>query len=301
MKMSKIGMLALLVVLATVIGPVSATTYNVDSSMSNQDIQDIITINATDGDTINFASGTYNNIQLTATHNLNFVGNGAVIVGTGSANVLTISSTTGTNITGFNININGPENGISGQFVYNCRIENNDITNGDDAINIYKEYRNAIINNNNINDMDRDGISLVNCGDPETSTSTTVTNNNIDGTAYGIFSGGHFKGTISGNTISDSSSMGIQIIKKQNVGNLYANITDNEITETPIALELGLNVPSLLLDGNDLEGTSYSIQTITGFTYPTPHDITVTDNTFVGTVSQDFTTAITTQSGNLYL
>jgi len=290
-------MLALLVVLATIIGPVSATTYNVDSSMTNTQIQSTIT-NAANGDTINFASGTYNGINLTATHNLNFVGNGAVLVGIGDDDVLDISSTTGTNITGFNINLNNSDNdGIVGQYVYNCRIENNNITNGNDAINIFREYRNAIINNNNINDMDRDGISLVNCGDPETSTSTTVTNNNIDGTAYGIFSGGHFKGTISGNTISDSNSMGIQIIKKQGVGNLYANITYNEITETPIAMELGLNVPSLLLDHNYMDGTSYSIQTITGFTYPTPHDITVTYN-YLNTVSTDFINATTIANNN---
>jgi parallel beta-helix repeat protein len=296
-----IGMLALVMVLVFGIGPASATTWHVNNT---SDIQSIIDNNATNGDTINFTSdtgSTYTSVALTATKNLNFIGNGVTLVGTGTSNVLTISSTTGTNITGFTININGLKNGITGQYVYDCRIENNNILNGGDGINIFKQYRNLLINSNTITNMSTsygDGISLVNCVTPETSTSTTITNNIINDVDYGIFLGGYFRGTISGNIISDCSVAGMDVTIKQGVSSLYADITDNEITGTPIGMLLEGNVPSLLLDNNYIEGTSYSIQTTGGFTYPTPHDLIVTFNTLVGTISQDFKSAVTEHHDN---
>jgi hypothetical protein len=261
MKMKKLGIVVFLVAVSLAMGSASAT--DVTSSMTNTQIQ-----NAIDTDTsgtINFAPGTYTGVYLTTTKSLNFVGNGAVLVGDGSHNVLTISSTTGTNITGFVVNVNGLKNGITGQYVYNCRIENNTIRNGGDAINIYKQYGSLTINNNTINNMSTsygDGISLVNCLNAETSTSTTVTNNVIDDTDYGIFLGGYFKGTVTGNTLTNIGATGMNITGKNaaTTGNLYANITNNDITSNGIGISMeNPDVVYLNLTGNTVSSGSDSL------------------------------------------
>jgi len=354
MKVNKIGILVLLMAMAMVIGPVSAATYEVDPSMSNSEIQNVIN-NAESGSTIYFDEGTYTDISLNINKPLtlaNYPGDAVTLNGDISTSaVFNVYNTAGVAIRGFTINgssvrdyinlnnvnnslitnnvFNNAENyttaiydvsgygnnitnnvinmfgwgyntGIAGSYMYNTIIKGNTLLNGGDAMNIYQEYRGLTIDNNTINHMadhHGDGISIVNCGTPETTTSTSITNNKINDTLYGIFSGGYFRGTISGNTISDISTTGIDMVKKQGVGSLYANITGNNITETPTAIELGLNVPNLLLDNNILNGTS-SINTITGFTYPTPHNITVTYN-YLNTVSQAFIDATTIANNNM--
>jgi len=293
MKTKNLGIVVFLVALACMMGPASAATVNVDSSMSNTDIQNAIT-GATAGDTINFAPGTYNGISLTINKALNMVGNGATIIGNGSS-VFTITGATGLTINGFNININSTTggDGITGKNVYNCVIENNAITHGDDAINIFQSYRNLTIQNNNVSDMNngRDGVSLVNhnATNIETSTSTRILNNNLASVGYGIFLGGNFQGTISGNTIT-GANCGMNITGKATAtqGILNANITYNTIPgismECPQIQSLTLSHNTI----NQLGNTGYSLLTNTNYGVNGVDNIYVTYNTFNYPVSQNF-------------
>lgn len=279
MKTKNLGIVVFLVAIAVTMGSASAATVNVNSSMSNTAIQNAIT-GATAGDTINFAPGTYTGIHLTVSKALNLVGNGATLIGSGTS-ILTISGS-GISINSFNININNTgADGITGQNVYNCNIQNNNITNGDDGINIFKQYGNLTINNNRITNMNdaRDGISLVNCVSQETSTSTTITNNVVNGMDYGIFIGGHFRGTISGNTLTNIGTTGMELTIKQGVGNLYANITYNNVTTAGTGMSFGTNTYYLYLHNNIISSTGDSIAKSSDYYVDNPDNIDVDGNT----------------------
>lgn len=267
MNINKYGIVVFLIVLAVLVGPVSAVNWNVNNT---SDIQGTIN-GASEGDTINFTSDTgdtYTGFAVSVTkNNLNFFGNGVTLVGGGSS-IFKITNRTGLTIKDFIININNDTaDGITGNNVYNCTIENNVITNGDDGINIYQRYAGLTIRNNTINNVDRDGISLVN-HDNLTVTSfnaldpTIIEDNVIENVVYGIFLGGNFKGDITGNTIGGSTA-GLTITGKPTSGNgkLDAYIADNNIAG--IAMECP-EVLSLLLYNNaisQLGATGYSILT----------------------------------------
>lgn len=303
MQKNKLSVLVFLLALVVAVGPVSAATVNVDSSMTNAQIQTAIT-GANAGDTINFASGTYNGINLTINKALALVGNGATLVGNG-VSILKLSSTTGVSINGFNININNPSaDGITGSNVYSCDIENNNITNGDDGINIYMLYANLTINNNKITNMNdaRDGISLVNHAttiDMDSFIPSTITNNAVDGLQYGIFLGGNFKGTVSGNNITNSP-YGMTITGKNAATNgiLSATISNNNITgiamESPDVLYLNLDNNNI----SQLNSTGYTILTNAYFAKDDFGNIYVTNNNLVYQVSQDFKDATDYAQGN---
>ena len=286
------ALLMALMVVALAIGPASAATVPVNSSMSNTAIQTAIT-NANSGDTIYFEPGTYNGISLSTSKALNFVGNEVELIGDGTNPVFTISSSNGVSITGFTINVNAFKNAITGSNVYNCNIENNTIENGGEGINIYQSYQNLTIKNNTINNMSThygDGISLVNCGTPETTTSTKITNNIVSNINYGIFLGGYFTGTVSGNTISNSAIAGMNITGKHSptTGSLNANITDNTIPG--MAME-NPNVICLYLNNNTIGqvgSSGYSVLTNSYFTKDPSGTITVTNNAFDYPVDDTF-------------
>lgn len=306
MQKNKLSVLVLLLVLVVAVGPVSAAPVNVNSNMTNAQIQNAIN-GANSGDTINFAAGTYNGICLNIAKRLNLVGNGAVLNGNGSS-VMTISNTNGVQITGFVINIgNTGANGITGSNISSAVIQNNTLKNGGDAINIFMTYNNLTINNNTINNMSTnygDGISLVNHAtglNMDTFNPSTITNNQISNITCGIFLGGNFKGTVSGNTITNSATTGMNITGKKAAtnGKLIANITGNTISGTPIGIEMEHpSVISLLLDSNTIGGTSSSIQTNSYFAYPATHTITVTNNNLVNIVSTAFQNATTAAYDN---
>lgn len=273
-RINTAGILALLIALTVLMGPVSATTWNITSDMNNSVIQGYID-GATAGDILDFvnASATYNGstgIALTVNkNNLTFLGNGATLVGGGSS-IFTITGTNGVTIKDFIININNnTADGITGSNVYNCNITNNTITNGDDGINIFMHYGGLTITNNTITDMNngRDGISLVNHNttiDMDTYAPTLIEGNIIDDVQYGIFLGGNFKGTITGNSISATvAGMNITGKKAATNGILNATICNNNITGG-IAIEVP-NISFLELCYNIITGvvddTEYSILT----------------------------------------
>lgn len=272
---NKMVIFVMLVSLSLLVGPASAV--DLDASMTNQQRQEAIN-NADPTDyTVNFLTSqgtTYSNVSLTAPKdNVEWIGNGVTLVG-GGRSIFTITNRTGLTIKDFIININNDTaDGITGNNVYNCTIENNVITNGDDGINIYQRYAGLTIRNNTINNVDRDGISLVN-HDNLTNTSfnaldpTTIEDNNIQNVVYGIFLGGNFKGDITGNTIGGTTA-GLTITGKPTSvnGKLDAYIADNNIAG--IAMECH-EVLSLTLFNNaisQLGTTGYSILTNTNFGY----------------------------------
>jgi hypothetical protein len=310
MEKSKLGILILLVTIGSFIG--SASAADVPSGSSNSDIQTILN-NAAVGENINFASGaTFTGIHLNCSKALNLIGNGATLVGTGSNHVLDISSANGININGFTININGnmAYDGITGSNVYNFVIANNEIMNGEDAINIFKLYENATITGNSISNMSStgtngDGISLVNHDTALNITTynpSTVTNNMISDATYGIFIGGNFKGTISTNTITDCSAMGMNITGKKAVtnGKLYANITQNDIENTPLGIEFEHPyVQYLFFDSNIINSNTCNISTNSNYNYPSNRIITVTYNEFGSSYTSSFYNSATNWANNI--
>lgn len=304
MKINKVGLVVFLVAVSLAMGSASAATYIEDPGTSSADIQSDIN-SASSGDIIYFNPGAYSGISLTINKALNMQGNGASITGSGSSPVMTITGTTGLNITGFNININSnATSGIYGSSVISCKIENNNITNGGDAINIFMLYKDLTINNNRITNMVNshgDAISLVNHdANLETTTTTRVTNNVIDNAIYGIFLGGNFNGTVSGNSITNTQ-YGMNITGKHtaSLGSLNAVISNNNVTG--ISME-NPNVVYLNLTGNNiyqLSSTGYSILTNSYFAKnSTTGYITVTNNNLVYPVSQSFQDATNIANGN---
>ena len=303
MNKNKLGIVVFLVALAFMMGPASAAEVPITSDMTNAEIQDAID-GAAAGDTINFETGTYNNISLTINKALNMVGNSATIFGNGSA-VMTITGTTGLNITGFNININSnAASGIYGSSVISCRIENNNITNGGDAINIFQLYKDLTINNNHITNMVNkhgDAISIVNHdANLETTTTSRITNNVIDNAIYGIFLGGNFNGTVSGNSITNTQ-YGMNITGKHtaSLGSLNAVISNNNVTG--IAME-NPNVVYLNMNNNIIYNLGTSGYTVlTNSYFAKTGTINVTNNIFQSSVTPAFHGNATTWSGNTYL
>lgn len=300
MKVNKIGIVVFLVTMSLMMG--SAAAVNVNPNMNNAQIQNVVN-SVPIGSTINFLPGTYNGISLTINKTLSLTTNGATLIGNGSS-VMNIAGTSGVSIQGFNININNRDaDGITGSNVYNCTIENNTITNGEDGINIFMLYANLTINNNTINDMagtNGDGISLVNHNtaiDMSTFVPSTITNNHISNTLYGIFLGGNFKGDVTGNSIAGTTAgMSITGKKAATNGILSANIINNSITG--IAMECP-HVQYLSLDNNAISqlGTSgYSILT-NGYFVKTG-SISVTNNPFTYPVTPEFMGNATTWTGN---
>lgn len=290
------------------VSSVSAATYNVNPANDNTIIQGVIN-NASTGDTIIFAPGTYNDISLTINKGIKLYGAGATINGDGTNSVFTITNSNGLTIGGFNINVNTySKNGITGSNVQNAIIENNTIEHGGDGINIFQTYANLRIKNNTINDMQTsygDGISLVNHNttiNMNNWASSTIENNKINGVIYGIFIGGNFKGTISDNTITNASTAGMHFQGKRALtnGKLIATIQNNNING---AVGIQMNHPkiiSLIINNNpNILGTNgLAVDTDSNFGINGIDSLVVTNNVFDDTVSNAFRNNATTWSEN---
>ncbi len=231
---------------------VSLTNVSNSSLMSNN-------ISNTSSNGINIADTG----NLTNLNNLT-IGNNRIVNTTGGMYV----SGSGMNISNNYIDMCGRINtGISGGSAFSILIQNNTMLNGGDGINIYGLYKNLTIDSNTIMHMANhygNGISLVNHGtNKETDTYTTITNNKINDTVYGIFLGGYFTGNISGNSINGSSTAGMNITGKHTVttGSLNANITNNNITN---GANLGISMENpdveyLYLDYNNISSAGANI------------------------------------------
>ena len=225
--------------------------YDVNDSMDSNTINQYISAASTGSGVVNFTPGTYSNMALVLQDNVALYGNGATIYGNGADNVFTVTGKASFTITGFNIIVNSTQKAaIYGSNVVNSAITNNNITGGKDGINIFQTYSGLTITGNTISGVTRDAISLVNhktFSDSEWSNwpSSVISNNNITGGQYAMFFGGNFKGTISGNTINNST-YGMQFAGKKNEtnGKLYANIYGN--TMSGVQTGIDMNHPSVV-------------------------------------------------------
>ncbi|WP_321423191.1 right-handed parallel beta-helix repeat-containing protein [uncultured Methanobacterium sp.] len=179
-----------------------------------------------------------------------------------------IGSTSGVSVTNNIIGNNSNGYGINGMSVFSSLIENNTIFNVKDGVNIAQWTKNNTINNNNITNANRDGISVVNhatdAAGRETDTSSSITNNHVSGSnQYALFIGGNFQGNISGNTLQNSSINGVQITGKPSATNglLNATFTNNIIGSSAIGISMeNPNVQYLNFSGNNIQSNGYSIQ-----------------------------------------
>ncbi|MBQ2653941.1 MAG: hypothetical protein IJF83_10315 [Methanobrevibacter sp.] len=168
----------------------------------------ITTVNSNGGGNVYFTQGDYYNISINMKSNVNLIGNGARLIGTGSSHVINLPNNLNNfTISGFIIDVNnatGKSSAIYGSFITNGVIANNTMFNGANGVNINKYYDNMTVDNNIIYNMNNDGISFANPVSNSNIASlgkTNITNNNISSCTYGIFIGGNFKGNIANNTI----------------------------------------------------------------------------------------------------
>lgn len=176
MKKSRIGMLALLMVFTIAVSPAYAANVNVDSGMNNSAIQAYID-GAANGDFINFMAGTYNNISLSINKAaLNLIGNGAIFNCNNSVISIIGAATAGTNVTGFVINGNGTNYGITVRNTSNVNVESNSINNTKNAI-YFQDVNNSSIKSNNITKSTNKGIDVENSAGLTSFNSLTGLNN----------------------------------------------------------------------------------------------------------------------------
>ena len=155
------GVLTLVMVLAIVstgsvmADPVSAATIPVTAGSTNAQIQALID-NAHSGDTISFAPGTYNDINLTINKTLNLIGNGAVLnsININNSVIFTITASgdvegSGTTIQGFELkNLNSSFSSSTGYSILLDKVSNiviSNVTTHDGKSGIYSSCANNVL------------------------------------------------------------------------------------------------------------------------------------------------------------
>lgn len=213
--------------------------YNITTSSNFANINANIANGTYTGYEFVFASGTYNNFAMVTGNNNKFTGNGATIIGS-TDNLFTVAGSSNIIITGFNMQVATGKAAVYGANVFNADITNNNITGGKDGINIMQTYDDITISGNTITGFTRDGISLVDhrtFADLSSKSNSVISNNVITGissddTEVGMFIGGNFKGTISGNVITNVDT-GVDFSGKKAItnGRLYVNFDNNNISD----------------------------------------------------------------------
>lgn len=263
----------------------------------------------------NSTGGSYNNFAMVTGNNNIFTGNGATIIGS-SDNLFTVAGSNNIVITGFNMNVATGKAAIYGANVFNAEITNNNISGGKDGINIMQTHDNITISGNTITNFTRDGISLVDHrtlsdADWTNRGSSVISNNVITGisiasTEVGMFFGGNFKGTITGNNITDCY-YGMQFSGKKlaSNGRLNAVISYNRIIGSQTGIDMNNpGVDYLNIHHNTIStvnGTGYVITNNTNFNKTVNAKIYVRYNTFYGFINRSFlnqTTVYTPNYGN---
>lgn len=282
------------------------TQYTVTTSSDLADISEKIGNGTYTGYQFNFEAGTYNNFTMNTGNNNKFVGNGANII-SGGDNLFTVTGSSNIVITGFNMTNAAGKAAVYGSNVVNFTITDNVINGGKDGINIFKSYENVTITDNTIYQVSRDAISLANPlkSDIDNIGESYIMNNVIySGSSttmeFGIFVGGTFKGTISGNNITNVDCA-MQFAGKPTgtQGHLNVNITNNIISNVSRGIDMfHPDVISLLVEGNSITATNYSFNTNENFTNSSENSIEVIENVINGVVSQAFIDATYIASDN---
>ena len=279
------------------------TRYNANvAAGSSSSVIDaaITTVNSNGGGNVYFTQGDYYNISITMKSNVNLIGNGARLIGTGSSHVINLPNNLNNfTISGFIIDVNNNNasdkiSAIYGSFITNGNINGNTMYNGTNGININKKYDNMTVEDNIIYDMKNDGISFAH---PNTNSNintlgnTYITGNTIYNCKYGIFIGGNFKGVISDNNISNCT-WGIQFAGKKDgqISNIIANITGNNITNVTTGIEfINMTVISLNIDSNiitTISNETFAITSSNYFAKATGGELNITDNDVYGIIKQ---------------
>lgn len=194
---------------ATSVEPASAATINVNSGMTNTQIQSILN-NAESGDTVNFLGKLYTNIQLTINKALNIVtGVGTVLSGSSSSNSAVISikgsQSSGTKISGFTINATGT--GILMNNTSKVTISNDNVGSTKGTAVIVNKSSSITIKNDTISNSVT-GINVT--GSKGTKiTSSTIKNNKGDG----ITVENSVNTSINKDKITSNAKRGIKIYK----------------------------------------------------------------------------------------
>ena len=183
------------------LGAVSASTVNVNPSMSNSQIQSILN-NAKSGDTVNFLGRFYEDVQLTITKTLHLVTRvGTVLYGTNSTGsivlLITGSKASGTTISGFNIT--NSETGVV--------INNTNWT---------------TLNSSRIKSVSKSAVAV------NGSSNTNLANNNITNSGTGITVEKSKNTKISSTKVSGSSKNGITVNNSENTALNHDTLTDND-------------------------------------------------------------------------
>ena len=234
--------------------PVSAASTNINSTMTNSEIQTVLD-NAASGDTINFLGTLYENIQLTINKTLNIVTNvGTVLSGSdpsGSAVFLSNGpGASGPQISGFNITSSNSGiivNNTNNVNISNCNIsaakgsavtvnkssstniKNSGIKNSITGVNI-SNSQNTSITGSTIQNNKEDGVNV------ENSINTTINNDNIiNNKERGVKIYNSNNTVINGSNLKsngDNSSSGISSDEGAiSVKNSSVKITHNKITD----------------------------------------------------------------------
>ena len=244
MKKNKIGILASLLVLVMAAEPVSAATYTVTPSMTNAQIQNIIN-SASSGSTIQFATGTYNGVQLNVTKPLNLkTYNGTVTLkGISSEPVFNVLNTGGVSINGFTINGSSASHYICLSNVNRSTITKNTFNNNVNNTNAVYIFKSNIINiTNNIMNMFNQGDACI-TGDNQIY-DIIIKNNTMLNGGSGISVGCSYKNlTITNNTINHmivNHGDGIYLEPEcgSNETNTKTTITKNIITNISMVCSL---------------------------------------------------------------
>ena len=288
-----------------------AITYNPFPVYSNSNFTDInnkISNGTYTGYEFIFVNSTYTNFSMVTGNNNKFTGNGASISGPGD--LFTAYGSNNIIITGFNMYVSSGNAGIYGANVTNAEISYNNITGGKDGINIKETYDNLTITGNKITNFTRDGISLVDhrtFADLSSKGNSIISNNVITGISIassevGMFFGGNFKGTISGNVITKVKE-GVEFTgkKAKTNGRLNATFHNNNICDIQIGIYMNnhnvdfFNITNCNI-GLNSSNIRFAIQATSNFV--ATGYIGVYNSNFNGTITQSFKDAAGNNTGN---
>lgn len=221
-----------------------SNTIFVAEGSTNAEIQKIIDT-ATKGSTLEFIGKSYNDIHLTVSSQLNLVSySGAVLNGIGNKPVISISGNgaSGTKVLG--LNLVGGSAGIKVSNIANkVEISDNVISNCNDGI-VLDNIWDCRIENNTISNIANNGIHL------KDASNTNVVNNTLNGNKNGIyFDVGNDNTNILNNTITKSSEWGINLQKSGE----HSLIEGNIIKGNQNGILLNCNADELVIQSNNVE------------------------------------------------
>ncbi|MDD4923415.1 MAG: right-handed parallel beta-helix repeat-containing protein [Dehalococcoidales bacterium] len=216
---------------------------------------------ATAGDTINVAAGTYDeNITVDKSLTINGAGAGDTIIDGGGSGVVVLITAGNVTFQGFNVTGSGnniqAHAGIVLQGVTGCTIENNTVSNNAANGIALAISSNNIIRNNTTNNNVAWGIVVVNPG----------TN---DGEATAMASTGN---TFEGNTSNDNGAEGIYLDKRCN---------NNSVIDNTLSGNSGNGIHLYESHGNTITGNIITDNVGSGI-YIKSHDNNVSENTITG-------------------